>query len=284
MKRNRQLSTWMGSILGVMAALLLNAVLARADDGLVMEEFHHTYPLATNGRVELENINGAVHISAWDRNEVKVDAIKRAHSEERLKEAQIEVRASGSSVSVSTHYPERNEGWRDGDSVATVEYTLAVPRNAKLDEIKLINGGLDLTGVQGEVYASCINGKLVAHGLSNRAKLETINGALEADFDRMPKEDIELGSVNGGLHLVLPSDAKASLEATTVHGAISNDFGLHINNHRYVGHDLRGDLAGGGVHIKLNNVNGHIDVSHAKDGRTVSPSKNVGDQDKDDDI
>ena len=65
---------------------------------------------------------------------------------------------------------------------ASVEYTLTVPRNARLDEIKLINGGLDVTGVSGEVHASCINGKLTAHGLSGRAKLATINGPLDADF------------------------------------------------------------------------------------------------------
>jgi DUF4097 and DUF4098 domain-containing protein YvlB len=282
MKRNRQLSTWMGSILGVMAALLLNAALAHASDNVVTEEFHHTYNLAANGRVELDNINGAVHISAWDRNEVKVDAIKRARSEERLKEAQIEVKANDNSVSIATHYPERN--WNDGDNPASVEYTLMVPRNAKLDEIKLINGALDVNGVLGEVYASCINGKLTANGLTNRARLQTINGTLNADFEKMPKEDIELQSVNGTVRLVLPSDAKASLEATTVHGAITNDFGLHTNDHRFVGHDMHGDLAGGGVHIKLNNVNGRIDISHANDGRAVSPAKNAGEQDKDDEI
>jgi hypothetical protein len=38
------------------------------------------------------NINGDVHLTAWDRNELKVDAQKRAHSQERLDDARIVVR------------------------------------------------------------------------------------------------------------------------------------------------------------------------------------------------
>ena len=61
-----------------------------------------------------------------------------------------------------------------------VEYTLDGAAHIRLDEIKLINGSLDITGVAGEVHASCINGKLEAHNLSGRAELSTINGHLDA--------------------------------------------------------------------------------------------------------
>src|SRR5258708_30954038 len=50
----------------------------------VREEFHQTYPLSANGRVTVENLNGSVRIAVWDRNEVKVDAVKRAYRRERL--------------------------------------------------------------------------------------------------------------------------------------------------------------------------------------------------------
>jgi DUF4097 and DUF4098 domain-containing protein YvlB len=135
----------------------------------------------------------------------------------------------------------------------------------------------------GEVDASCINGKLLARGLSGRVKLETINGHLEASFDKLPASPVELSSVNGPLDLTLPSDAKARIEATTVHGGIDNDFGLRTNDHRWVGHDLRGELGGGGVEIRLNNVNGRIEVHHANDGHALSPAKDLGNHDRDDD-
>jgi DUF4097 and DUF4098 domain-containing protein YvlB len=286
MNRDRQSATRWGAVLGASCALLAFAVSANASDhsGSMTEEFHHTYALPADGRVELDNINGDVHITSWDRNEVKVDAVKYANSKERLDAAKIEIDARANSVAISTKYPDQNQtfNWGSHNNPAGVEYTLTVPRTARLDEIKLINGELDINGVSGEVHASCINGRLEAHNLAGRSDLSTINGRLEAHFDQLPAH-VELNSVNGSLALTIPSDSKAEIEASTVSGNISNDFGLHVNRHQYVGHDLRGSLGGGGTQIKLDNVNGKIEIHHAQDGRALSPVKDLGDRDEGDD-
>jgi DUF4097 and DUF4098 domain-containing protein YvlB len=276
-------ATWTGAALGTVCALLALSLVARASDRLT-DEFHKTYTISAHGRVELDNINGDVHISVWDRNEVKVDAIKTAGTKERLDEARIEVESGADYVSISTKYPDHDHtfNWGSHNNPASVEYTLTVPRGVRLDEIKLINGELDVTGVSGEVHASCINGRLEAHNLSGRAELSTINGKLDARFDQLAGSSVELNSVNGSVELTIPSDSKAEIEASTVSGGIDNDFGLHVNNHRFVGHDLRGELAGGGTRIELKNVNGRIEVHHASDGRALSPVKDLGHRDHDD--
>src|ERR1700758_4927085 len=86
MREDRRRATWMGALLGALTAVLALALQARASDwqGSETEEFHQSYPISANGQIELRNINGPVEIKAWDRNEVKVDAIKRAGSKERL--------------------------------------------------------------------------------------------------------------------------------------------------------------------------------------------------------
>jgi len=158
-----------------------------------------------------------------------------------------------------------------------------VPRGARLDQIKLINGSLDVTGVAGEVHASCINGRLEAHNLAGRTELSTINGHLDAKFEQLPGSSLELKSVNGSVALTIPSDATAQIEASTVSGGIENDFGLHVNRRSFVGQNLRGELGSGGVHVRLENVNGRIEIHHASDGRTLSPAKDLGQRDDDDD-
>ena len=286
MNRNRQ-SAWLGAALGTVCALLVLALGAHASDhsGSLTEEFHQTYAITADGRIELDNINGAVHISSWDRNEVKVDAVKYADTKERLDEAKIEIESGKDSLSIRTKYPDHNSNWNWGShhNPAGVEYTLTVPRGARLDEIKLINGGLDVAGISGEVRASCINGRLEAHDLSGRAELSTINGRLEAKFDQLNGQSIELNSVNGSVDLTIPSDSNAEIEANTVSGGINNDFGLHVNHHNFVGHDLRGELGSGGAHIRLQNVNGRVEIRHAQDGHTMSPVKDLSHRDKDDD-
>jgi hypothetical protein len=214
-----------------------------------------------------------------------VDAVKYADTKERLDEAKIEIDSGKDYLSIRTKYPEHDQTWNWGshNNPAGVEYTLTVPRTARLDEIKLINGSLDVTGVSGEVNASCINGRLEAHNLAGRARLSTINGRLNAQFDHLARHNMELNSVNGSVDLTIPSDSNAEVEATTVSGGINNDFGLQVNHHRFVGHDLRGELGSGGTHIRISNVNGRIEVHHAHDGRALSPVKDLSGRDKDDD-
>jgi DUF4097 and DUF4098 domain-containing protein YvlB len=287
MNRHRQSATWLGVALGTVCALFILALGAHASDhrGALTEEFHQTYALTADGRIELDNINGDVHISSWDQNQVKVDAVKYADTKERLDEAKIEIDSRNNSLSIRTKYPDHNQSWNWGsrNNPASVEYTLTVPRTARLDEIKLINGALDINGVSGEVNASCINGHLEAHNLAGRARLSTINGHLDARFDQLAGSSVELNSVNGSVELTIPSDSKAEIEASTVSGGINNDFGLHVNHHQFVGHNLRGELGSGGTRIRLSDVNGRIEIRHAQDGRALSPVKDLSHRDGDDD-
>ena len=282
---HRQSAIQLRTALASGCILFALALAAHASDrGAFTEEFHQTYDLTSDGRIELDNINGAVHISSWDRDEVKVDAVKSADSKERLDEAKIEIDSGKDSISIRTKYPDHNLNftWGSHNNPASVEYTLTVPRSARLDEIKLINGSLDMIGLSGEVRASCINGRMEASNLSGRARLSTINGRLEANFSQLAGHTLELSSVNGSVELTIPSDSMAEIEASTVSGGIENDFGLHVNHH-FVGHDLRGELGTGGTRIHLSDVNGGIEIHHAHDGHTLSPVKDLGHRDHDDD-
>ena len=289
MQQQSRHATWLGAAFGAISVLLLFAAAHASDkQGKLSEEFHQVYQLSAEGRIDLENINGPVHITSWDRNEVKVDAVKRAWTKERLDEAKIDISSRPDSLSIRTEYPGHdNTFWNDRhDNPASVEYTLVVPRRARLDEIKLVNGSLDIQDVAGEVRASCVNGRLQVRNLEGRTDLSTVNGELDANINRMATSPLELSAVNGTLRVTLPSDVRAEVEANTVSGSISNDFGLPVTHHQYVGHSLRGELCGGGTRVKLSNVNGRIEIIHANDNRPMSPAKNLErerSRDKDDD-
>ena len=257
-----------------------NCTAVQPEQEPLREEFHQTYPLSATGRVSLSNINGGVQIKVWDRAALQLDAIKKAYRKERLDEAQIDVTATEDNIRIKTDYPEGNQSFRGGEgrynNPAIVEYTLTVPRKAVLDTIELVNGSLDIDSVEGNVKATSINGKVVARGLKGEAKLSTINGQLHATFTQLEEsKPISLNSVNGGVTLIIPSDSNASIRAATVHGGITNDFGLQVRHGEYVGHNLDGQIGNGGPRIKLDNVNGSIKIAHAEDGRAISPATSV---------
>ena len=226
---------------------------------------------------------------------MKVDAVKSAWTKERLDEARIEVRSEQSSLSIRTEYPDHEHTFNHDDrhnNPASVEYTLTVPRQARLDEIKLVNGRLDVQDVAGEVRASCVNGRIQARNLQGPAELDTVNGELDASVSQLTSSPLKFSSVNGALRVTLPSDAKAEIQASTVSGHISNDFGLPVKRHQFVGQSLHGELGGGGTDVRLSNVNGTIEIRHAGDNRPLSPAKNLerdrshdgDDEDEDDEI
>ena len=263
---------------GPSAADSTSAVSESGDE--MREEFHQTYPLSLSGRVSLENINGDVQIKVWDRPAVQVDAVKKAYRKDRLAEATIEVNATEENIRIKTEYPDEPQNFRSGqgrfDNPATVDYTLTVPRKALLESVELINGSIDIEGVEGNVKASSINGRLNARGLMGEARLSTINGPLNATFNQLDESKaISLGSVNGNVTLVIPSNSNASVRAGTVHGDISTDFGLKVKHGEYVGHSMDGQIGNGGPKIKLGNVNGGIRVSRAPDGLPLSPAASV---------
>jgi DUF4097 and DUF4098 domain-containing protein YvlB len=246
------------------AALALVAGLGLASAAYT-EEVHQTYPLTPTGSVSLSNVNGNVRIQAWDRNEVKLDAIKRGDTKETVDEVKVEVESSADRIRIRTRYPERS--WSDENrkrGSATVEYSLMVPRTARMEEINLVNGNLVLEGVTGAVSAKTVNGNIQAQSLGGRVELKTVNGGVQADLNQLdPNQAVDMDSVNGAVRLLLPASASASVSASTVHGAITNAFGMQVEKGRWVGSRMEGTIGSGGAKVRLKTVNGKIEVERS---------------------
>lgn len=222
----------------------------------VTQDFHRAVPLSSNGRVSLENINGDVTITGWERNEVQIDAVKKARDQQRLDEARIEVDAASDSVHIKTKYPQGHTN----NNPATVTYELHVPRLARLDHIDLVNGSLEVSQVSGQIDANLVNGKTDLRDLSGLLNVSAVNGAITANYRSLDNvKEIHLKSVNGAINLGLPSSPNAEVSASTVNGGITTDFPLQVKG-KFMGHRIDGTLGSGGTRIELSNVNGSIRI------------------------
>jgi hypothetical protein len=259
----RQTSVLLAIILAATAAL---AFTLRASAQELREEFHQTYPLAANGTVSLRNLSGAVHISTWNQNAVKVDAIKTARDPERLQEAKIVVENTPDRVVIRTRYPEHwdrdDDDYNDSRSLASVEYSLTVPAGTSLDEVKLVSGDVDINGVGGEVRVSSVSGNVNAQGLKGRAEISSVSGDVKVTFNRTSSR-MKLKSVSGDVIAILPGDANVEVSANTVSGDISNEFGLDVEHGKWVGHHLTGRIGNGEGSLELHSVSGEIKVRRA---------------------
>lgn len=239
---------------GAVLALAAGGALHANVIGTPNAEFRQTYALGPNGHVLVQNLYGDVSITAWDRDEVLVEAIKRSTDPRRLDDARIVVEPSTGGLSIHTQY-----AGADAEHPASVEYRIVVPRNATLEQVKLVNGGLSISGVAGAIKASSVNGSITADKLSGEADLSTVNGRLTAGFNRVSRaKPISLSSVNGPIQLSIPSGSHASLTARNLSGGIATEFGHAARAEG--GHELHAVVNRGGAHIHLQNVNGGISI------------------------
>jgi len=152
-----------------------------------------------------------------------------------------------------------------------VEYHIMVPRGANLENVKLVNGGLSLSGMTGPVKASSVNGSIKAERMEGQVELSTVNGFLDAGFQRIRKcNPISLSSVNGPIKVSLPSGAGANVSAHNLSGGIDADFGRSWRAPG--GHRLEAAVNGGGTQIRVHNVNGGISIHSNWTRRPVRPT------------
>ncbi len=238
----------------------------------VTDRFEQTYPLSSNGRVAVSNINGSITIETWDKDQVKVEAVRTADTKERLDETRIVIDAKSDSLTIKTEYPKRNDGMWNKSSKLVVDYRLTVPKNAVLDEIETINGSINITNSGNVTNAKAVNGQVRALNLRGTAELSTVNGSVVAEFDELPATSkIRLNTVNGQVNLTVPSDINATIKADSLNGSIANDFGLPVRKGKYVGRDMYGRIGTGESSIKLNSLNGGLSIKRRADGRNVNP-------------
>lgn len=243
----------------VTASLGGGGVWAKTD---VTEEFHKAYPLNADGRVKLENVNGQIAITGWDRDEVKLDAVKRAKSQTDLDAVKIEVDAGADRIAIHTQYPE-SKFWKKNNSTS-VDYTLRVPRRARLERIANVNGAISVADVAGNLQASTVNGGVDLTGVVGNVKASSVNGKVEAAFSAPAAgQSIALETVNGGVVVFLPADANAEVSASSVNGGVSSELPLTMKSGVSSKGTLKGTLGSGGARIKASAVNGGVKIRQA---------------------
>jgi len=221
------------------ASLILVLALAGCDDfdiGGVLdryrEDFHYSYPLSAGGTLQVENNNGSIDISGWDRDTVEIEGSKYATAESRMKEIRIEISASPDSVRIRTVPP------LDRHGNYGARYVIRVPRHAVLSSIVSSNGSIHVDGIDGAAHLKTSNGGIRAGEIQGTLDAQTSNGSVEiSDITG----DTTLHTSNGSVRADVK---KGSFDATTSNGSITA---------RLIDPDTRP--------VHLESSNGHIDLT-----------------------
>lgn len=253
------------------AALALGGLFLAATAGA--EDFRWHGSIAEGRTLEIKGVNGDIDASLASGTEAEVVAVKHARRSDPAS-VEIKVVEHGDGVTICAVYPSRgthrNEcGAGDGGHMnndnndVEVRFTVRVPQGVVFRG-RTVNGGIKADNLAAPVDVETVNGDVRLSG-EGSARAQTVNGSIHAALARAQgTEPLEFETVNGSIELVLPADVDAELSAETVNGDIDSDFPLQSRGVRHhPPHTARGTLGSGGRTLKLETVNGSIEVRKA---------------------
>ena len=225
---------WPFLVLFVSLAFLV-AACRQATDATLEEMIDNRYPIEPTAILNISNRDGSIRVygAGGDVREVRVEAVKKAYSAERLKAISMQISAKPDSITINTVYPDDSKpGFADRSG--TVDYVIVVPQKMRISELKLENGEVLLEEMRSdEAHASLGNGRLFAHNCFGNLDLHLKTGNLAIVYEWWEDEDFSIRSTieDGNAFAYIPSDASFHLIASTATGQIGNDFETQENRH-----------------------------------------------------
>lgn len=214
-------------------------------------DFHYSYDMAPDGRVDVESQNGSIEISGWDENKVDISGVKYGATEQLRDSIRVDIHNTPTSVDVRTIRPTSNFG------SAGVRYTIRVPRKAHLDRIatsnssihvndvavashlkssngnirvenvgsdvdaRTTNSSIDLDRVRGNATLRSSNGRISVENLAGECDAETSNSSIKVRLESAPPTPIRLVTSNGAIDLTMDRAPKNDIHAQTRNSSIT---------------------------------------------------------------
>lgn len=221
------------------ASLLCLAAPANAEQNLQRKA---TVP--ADAAIEVTNVSGRVEITAWDRNEVALEATLAGDEDLLVFEAE------GRQVRIKVTRPDKKvKGPKDATLV------IRVPQGASL-RAELVSANLTVRGVRGEQRINSVSGDVHTEGFGSAIALRTISGdgTIAGTGGTAP---VSVSSVSGDIDV---GNFRGSFEGQSVSGDLKLRLGT---TDRLQVETVSGDFDGAaellpGARVELESISGEM--------------------------
>ena len=231
-------------------------------------EFHWTGKLAPDQVVVIKNINGDIDATgSSSSDQVEVTAAKSGRGAEDVK---IHVVKLNDGIEICAVYPgffnsgedcESGSHFSSNHNNAKVEFTIHMPQNLRFTGTS-VNGGVDAQSMGRYVEARSVNGTIHI-STQSWASATSVNGSIYAKMGRAEwSGTLEFKTVNGSIHLELPTTLTAEVSFNSVNGHVDSDFPLTVQG-SMGRHSLHGTIGSGGRELEIRTVNGSGELRKA---------------------
>ncbi len=192
-----------------------------------------TYAVGTTApRLEVSNIWGSVRVRTGPIGEitVAVSEIRSAPDQQRfsmsLDSINLDIEADLNGVSITVG--DRENRWQRMDRChgcrVDYQFEILVPPNAVVDVGTVMDGLVYVSGVEGVVSASNVNGPISIDDIQDCGSISSVNGGVKIGFSRAPLRNCSIETINGDITLKVPADTSLDLTIDLFNGDIESEF------------------------------------------------------------
>jgi hypothetical protein len=259
---------------------------AYAFDQEEKETIRHNFPQAA--RLEIDNVNGFIHVTGYNGTEIQMTAEKtiEAESQDRLEAAKREVKLdttqSGDTLTLYVDGPFRCHCDDGRSSVhqhshpgyrVIFDFEVKVP-TATILRLGTVNGGdVVVENTSGDFDVGNVNGEIRMSEVAGSGPVHTVNGSISVIFSRNPVGSSSFKSVNGTIEASFRPNLSADVRVKTFNGNAYTDFdatalpaAAPISERRSGRFVYRRDrsaglrIGNGGPELKFDTLNGNIRI------------------------
>jgi hypothetical protein len=190
------------------------------------EHATQTAALAPGGTLKLKNFSGRVTITAADRQDASIDAIRHG-SRYQLDHVKLDIHPEGSTLVINANRQDDSVWhWARNNRVVETEFTISVPRRTNLDA-EVFSSPVAVDGLEGSHRV---------HGFSSRIRLENVTGSVRVHTFSGPVEistrswqsgqTIDVETFSGDVGLRLPESAQGTVSFHSFSGHLHSDMPL----------------------------------------------------------
>lgn len=192
----------------------------------VLEEVSEkVYTVEPDADISIHNQDGAILVYGSNDNELRVQSLKRAYSQERLNQIAIDVSTRPGAVSITAKIPPQQKWFSDHSG--TVDCTIVVPATASISALDLNAGEVLVNGMHGrEMHARVSDGRILVRNCFTNLDFTMNRGTLTLAYDWWEQEKFSarINVGQGNAWVFLPTEAAFRLLARASHGKVANDF------------------------------------------------------------
>jgi hypothetical protein len=248
--------------------VILTSVLAAAQD------FQKKYEIGAGGHINVSSVSGNVTVTGYDGGVVVVTAQKEGRDRDQV---DVEDNSSGDRIELRSRYaPNCNCN-------ASINFTVQVPRSVKynFDKLSTASGNIEVRNVMGQINAKSasgevtiadVNGTIKASSASGNVSVKdavgtvsasAASGNVEVELTSVEgSENMEFTSASGNVYVKAPASLDATVDMSSVNGALKTDFPLEVKESEYSSRrSAHGRLGSGSRSLKIRSASGDVSLT-----------------------